>query len=373
LGEVLGLAWDCGAVTTGPVTVPVVIALGVGVANANGNDGALSGFGVVTLASLFPVVTVLGLVIYLHATVSAEQLNLLCRGDLPKIKPEFPEDPIWYMRTPILEIILATRALMPVTLFLFFLLRFSGQKSPEVVVTPSSRSRSADSPQQNTSQEHIVDVNVGIFASWSGLLFNIGLTYGLTALGEQEGSALPREYTAIGELPALHTYRLGLCMVLLFAFFLGIGATMAEPALAALGVEVEQLTEGRFSQRTISLGVPVGVASGIVLGILKIIFNIDLLRFLVPFYLLALVFTFISTEEYVAIGWDSAGVTTGPVTVPLVLSIGSSLGLASRTEGFGVLACCSIGPILSVLTCGLVLRATKAPDPKAASDGTDGA
>merc|ERR1712228_163704 len=101
-----------------------------------------------------------------------------------------------------------------------------------------------------------------------------------------------------------------------------------------------------------SVGVPTGVAAGIVLGIIKIIFNIELLTFLVPLYILALMLPACSTEEYVSIGWDSAGVTTGPVTVPLVLSIGSSLGLASGTEGFGVLACCSICPILSVLLCG---------------------
>merc|ERR1712228_1065500 len=105
-----------------------------------------------------------------------------------------------------------------------------------------------------------------------------------------------------------------------------------------------------------SVGVPTGVAAGIVLGIIKIIFNIELLTFLVPLYILALMLTACSTEEYVSIGWDSAGVTTGPVTVPLVLSIGSSLGLVSGTEGFGVLACCSICPILSVLICGIIRR-----------------
>jgi hypothetical protein len=76
LAAIVGLAWDCGAVTTGPVTVPLVLALGIGVANSGGKgDSALSGFGIVTLASIFPVIAVLGLGVYLNATVSFDEIK----------------------------------------------------------------------------------------------------------------------------------------------------------------------------------------------------------------------------------------------------------------------------------------------------------
>jgi hypothetical protein len=100
-----------------------------------------------------------------------------------------------------------------------------------------------------------------------------------------------------------------------------------------------------------------GVAFGIALGLARIIFDLPLAWLLLPAYLLAVVFTFLSSEEFVNIAWDSAGVTTGPITVPLVLAMGLGIGDAVQVvEGFGMLAMASIGPILSVLATGLWLR-----------------
>ena len=100
-----------------------------------------------------------------------------------------------------------------------------------------------------------------------------------------------------------------------------------------------------------------GVAFGIALGVGKIVFNFDLATVLIPLYLLAVVLTYFSTEEFVNVAWDSAGVTTGPVTVPLVLAMGLGLGNAvSATEGFGILSMASICPILAVLLMGLFIQ-----------------
>jgi hypothetical protein len=100
--------------------------------------------------------------------------------------------------------------------------------------------------------------------------------------------------------------------------------------------------------------VAVGVGGGITLGVAKIIWNVPLVWLLVPPYLLLLLLTRWSTEEFVNIAWDSAGVTTGPITVPLVLTMG--LGISTQVgvvEGFGILAAASVCPILSVLSMGL--------------------
>jgi hypothetical protein len=89
----------------------------------------------------------------------------------------------------------------------------------------------------------------------------------------------------------------------------------------------------------------------------KIIFDLPLAWLLIPLYLLSLVFTYFSTEEYVNIAWDSAGVTTGPITVPLVLAMGLGFGNAvGAVEGFGILSMASIGPILSVMATGLLVQ-----------------
>jgi len=132
---------------------------------------------------------------------------------------------------------------------------------------------------------------------------------------------------------------------------------LAEPALNALGITVENLTNGAFGKKLVMISVSIGVSLGLAFGVLKIIFNIPLMHIIVPLYLIAIVLTVISEERYVNIGWDSAGVTTGPITVPLVLALG--LGFAKATnslDGFGVLALASVFPILSVLSVGLYVQ-----------------
>ncbi len=100
-----------------------------------------------------------------------------------------------------------------------------------------------------------------------------------------------------------------------------------------------------------------GVGCGIAIGIFKIIFSIPIAYIIIPGYLVAIVLTYFSTEEFVNIAWDSAGVTTGPVTVPLVLAMGLGFGEAvGAIEGFGILSMASIGPIISVMATGLWIQ-----------------
>ena len=151
--------------------------------------------------------------------------------------------------------------------------------------------------------------------------------------------------------------RVGLSLALLFAWVLGFGATVAEPALNALGITAEQLTNGVFKKRTLILAVSTGVAFGIALGLLKLIFDLPLVYMILAGYLLALALTVVSSEEFVSVAWDSAGVTTGPITVPLVLAMGLGFGNATHAvEGFGILSMASIGPIITVLLSGLWSR-----------------
>jgi hypothetical protein len=188
------------------------------------------------------------------------------------------------------------------------------------------------------------------------IIFNVGLSYGLANLGSQSGGYVPAAFAqleGIKESP-LYNYYIGIGIALIFAWILGFGATLAEPALNALGITVETLTNGAFKKSTLMYAVSIGVAFGIATGVLKIIYAIPLGYILIPSYLLAAVFTFLSTEEFVNVAWDSAGVTTGPVTVPLVLAMGLGFGNAvNAVEGFGILSMASIGPILSVMGTGL--------------------
>jgi hypothetical protein len=190
-------------------------------------------------------------------------------------------------------------------------------------------------------------------------IFNVGLTYGLGAIGSQTGSVLPAAFMElpISQFSPIYPELVGICIVIVFAFLMGFGATLAEPALNALGLTVQNLTNGAFKKSMLMYSVATGVAVGIALGIAKLVIGFDLMTVLIPLYLLGVFLTIFSTEEFVNVAWDSAGVTTGPVTVPLVLAMGLGLGSAvSAVEGFGILSLASICPILAVLTMGLGIQ-----------------
>jgi hypothetical protein len=147
---------------------------------------------------------------------------------------------------------------------------------------------------------------------------------------------------------------LGLILVLIFAFGMGFGATLAEPALKALGLKVEELTVGTIKQQQIVRIVSLGVGIGITLGFSRLLFDLPLIWLIVPSYILVIILSVFSEEEYTAMAWDSGGVTTGPVTVPLVMAMGLSIGGALyMADGFGVLALASVFPIITVLSFGL--------------------
>lgn len=334
LSTVLGLAFDCGAVTTGPVTVPLVLALGIGIANAAGKGGdSLSGFGIVTLASLFPIIAVMSLALYVSSQFTPEQIISAASASASSM-----EDIGWHEVTPGLEVVGGVRAIVPLVIFLL------------IVMVAVLRERV---PNPNT-------IFFGIFLCVLGMIvFNLGLSYGLSKLGGQSGGLVPAAFTQIDSVASspLYMFSLGLFIALAFAWLLGFGATLAEPALNALGATVETLTNGSFKKSTLMYAVSLGVAFGISTGVAKIIFQIPIAYLLIPGYVIAIALTIASSEEFVNIAWDSAGVTTGPVTVPLVLAMGLGFGKAiGAVEGFGILSMASIGPIVAVLGTGIYVR-----------------
>jgi len=216
----------------------------------------------------------------------------------------------------------------------------------------------------------------GLVLSILGMcIFNVGLTYGLGAIGSQTGSVLPAAFMQLPISPAspIFTEVVGLVIVIGFAFLLGFGATLAEPALNALGLTVQKLTNGAFKKSMLMYSVAGGVSVGIALGIAKLVIGFDLATVLLPLYAVGVVLTVFSSEEFVNVGWDSAGVTTGPVTVPLVLAMGLGLGNAvSAVEGFGILSLASICPIIAVLSMGIYIQIMQNRAPKKTATSIEG-
>ena len=437
LQAVLGLAWDCGAVTTGPVTVPLVLALGIGVCrvvSSGSGSGGHSGFGIVTLASLFPILAVLLLALFHYvqadyvgaenyrgdvvigaaqepekttiaprvasanqAIEEAEFHRYLLTGELPanhryhfaggditledgRIQIASPQitiekiyqrpftlasEEVWdtdrdlagQFRSAGIE---ALRAIIPLCLFLYIVLRLVLRQR----------------------LDRATDVGIGVGFAFVGMsLFGLGIALGLTPLGGQLGSNVPLTFAQIQPW-GLHTVEgplyagdhLGKLVAVIFAFFLGYGATLAEPALNALGDTVERITVGAFRKKLLMQSVAIGVGAGIGAGILKMAYDLSLIWMLLPPYLLVIFLTWRSPDSFVNFSWDSAGVTTGPITVPLVLAIGLGIGanVPGVSDGFGVLALASVGPILTVLTVGLYTnrRERLAREQEAQTDST---
>ena len=261
LNSALGLAWDTGAVTTGPVTVPLVLSLGIGIAAAAGKgDAGLSGFGIVTLASLFPILGVLLLLLYVSAIMSPQEIIAAATAAKAAAQAVVPA---WHERSPGMEIVLGVRAILPLVVFLFLVL----------------------SVMLKEKLQHRSEIFLGIALTIIGMcIFNLGLTYGLSKLGDSAGGLVPVAFMEVADVKdsPIYVYGVGLTLAVVFAWVLGFGATIAEPALNALGITTEKLTNGVFKKRTLIMSVSTGVAFGIALGLLKLIFDLPLIWLILP-------------------------------------------------------------------------------------------
>ena len=337
LREVIGLAWDIGGVIVGPITVPLVLGLGLGVCRSTGrSDAGMAGFGAVALISLAPVLATLVLGIGVHLTGGAALPPDGGSGE-GTVGPGF-------LGTVVVEALASSsQAVLPLCVFLF------------VVHLFVLRERIARGDE----------VSLGVVFALIGLaLFNVGLMGGLTPLGDQVGNTAPAAFLRIvaGEPPAalgpLYDGPWGLLLVVLFAFVLGYGSTLAEPALQALGIQVHEITVGAIRKGMLVQAVSLGVGAGMAAGVAKVILGWPLAGLLLPAYALILALTFLSSEEFASISWDCGAVTTGPVTVPLVVAMGLGMtkSVPGVADGFGILSLATAGPILFMLAVGLIAR-----------------
>ena len=238
--------------------------------------------------------------------------------------------------------VLGARAILPIFLFLFIVMVLLKQQGPP-----------------------LFQIFVSLAFAIIGLtFFFFGLSIGLGTLGNQIGDRLPAAFLDYVPLfpfdLSLFSTDVGKVIVILFALVLGYGATLAEPAFNVLGQQVEDVTQGSFKKSLFSQAVALGVGVGAALGIMSLLYDINLLYLLLPPYVLLAILTFFNREIFVNIAWDGGAVTTGPVTVPLKLAIGLSLSTATGAgEGFGVLALASAYPVLNILLLGIFLSARK--------------
>ncbi|MFN3601822.1 MAG: DUF1538 domain-containing protein [Dietzia sp.] len=315
--EIVGLAFDSGGVTTNVVTVPLIAAIGIGLANSiRGRSALTDGFGLVALCVMVPMIGVQLYGIWVYTFGGA--------GGAPPTGEQQASAPLWLEHVVGLAEMVRDVAPMVIVVLFFQYVALRRRLSHPLRVAVG-----------------FVMVLVGLYA------FVVGLKMGLFPLGTQMAEQLIDR-----GIPVL---------ILLFALLIGFATTMAEPALVAIADQAEGVSPAGISASAIRLVVASGVAVGIALGVYRILSGGPLHYFIMVSYAVVIVLVALAPKYIVALAFDLGGVTTSEVTVPLVTALG--IGLASAIEGrsalidgFGLIAFASIFPIISVLLYAIALE-----------------
>ena len=316
----LPLAFDSGGVTTGPITVPFIMALGVGVAAALGDKhDKENSFGFVALCSIGPILAVLF-------------LGLFSKGEVLYSLPDYS------MSTKLggefFHVILdvckeIALALLPIVAF-FFLLQFTLLKLPKT---------------------RIKQIVIGVFYTYFGLvIFLVAVSVGFMPIGYKIGE----EIATVSPIWSV-----------VFAFILGLTVVLAEPAIHVLNKQVETVTGGAVSKRSMLLALSIGVGVAVALSVLRVIFDFSILYYLIPGYFISLGLSFFVPKLYTAIAFDSGGVASGPLTSSFILPFVIGVCAVFQGEGkiladaFGLVAMVAMTPLISIQTLGFKAVASK--------------
>ena len=317
--DFLSIAFDSGGVTTGPMTVPFILALGLGVSNARSDDQAESdSFGLVALSSIGPILAVLILGFFYSGSDASPALGSVVYTSTTDIG-------LAYLRGIPLYLGEMALALAPiVVIFLLF----------QII-------------RLRLSKHSLAKILTGIVYTYLGLvLFLTGVNVGFSALGAVLGQALAAGWTKWLTVP--------LCALL------GWFIISAEPAVAVLEKQIEEVSAGAIPGKVIKCSLSVAIAAAMALSMLRVLTGLPLLYFLAPGYALALALSFFVPDIYTAIAFDSGGVASGPMTATFMLQfmIGASTALGGNPlkDAFGIVAMVAMMPLISIQLVGFYYK-----------------
>ena len=315
--EFLAVAFDAGGVTTGPITVPFLMALGSGMAGVQGKDG--DNFGMVALCSVGPILMVMLLgVCYQSTEIAYTPFAIPFVRDSQEVGQQFLQGLPAYMK----EVALG---LLPILVFF------------AVFQLASIRLK----------RRSVIKILVGAGYTYIGLvLFLTGANVGFMPAGSFLGRTLA----------GLPEYWLLVPIGMVVGWFI----VAAEPAVHVLNRQVEDVTSGAIPQRAIGLAMSVGVSVSIGLAMLRVCLGIPIYFLVVPGYGLALLLTRFVPNMFTAIAFDSGGVASGPMTatflLPLTMGACGALGRDILTDAFGVVAMVAMTPLITIQLLGLLYQ-----------------
>ena len=316
--DFLAVAFDSGGVTTGPMTVPFIMALGVGVASIRSDENAKAdSFGLVGLCSIGPILSVL-LLGAIYKTQPAQGESGAVSGVATTV--ELGKDYLHALPEYLWEV---TMALLPIVVFflIFQVISLKLRKLP------------------------FMRIVIGILYTYLGLvLFLTGVNVGFSPLGYALGAALADGWKVYLLAP----------LAMLMGWFI----INAEPAVHTLNKQVEELSAGAISAKAMGMSLSIAVSAAGGLAMLRVITGISIMYFLVPGYLIALALSFFVPRTFTAIAFDSGGVASGPLTATFMLPFATgaceALGGNVMTDAFGLVALVAMMPLITVQVMGAI-------------------
>ncbi len=311
--DFLALAFDSGGVTTGPITVPFIMALGVGIAaTLGGKNVGENSFGLIAMCSIGPILAVMALGIFADNGLSYQIPNYSVEANLGG-----------EMLNTLVSVAEEVAVAIGLVVLFFIVLQIFCLKLP---------------------RKKLVTIGVGILYTILGLvIFLTAVTIGFMPIGYKMGTELA------GSDPTF---------VIVFGFIIGMVVVLAEPAVHVLNRQVEEITSGTVSKKSMMLALSIGVGVSIGLSMIRIVFDFSILYYVIPGYFIALGLSFFVPGLYSAIAFDSGGVASGPLTSTFILpfAVGVCVTLQGEskvmTDAFGIVAMVAMTPLITIQALG---------------------
>lgn len=318
--DFLTVAFDSGGVTTGPMTVPFIMALGIGFSAVRSDKHAENdSFGLVALCSVGPILAVLLLGLLYHPGESGYEQTMIVKTDNSvEMWQLFQEGLPYYMKEMLIS-------LLPIILFFFIF---------QIV-------------SLHLHKKTLVKIIIGIIYTYIGLvLFLTGVNVGFMPAGNY-----------LGQVIAGLSYP---WIIVPIGMLIGYFIVKAEPAVYVLMEQVEELTSGAIPGKAMGYSLSLGVAFSLGLAMIRVLTGISILWFLVPGYALALILTLFVPKIFTAIAFDSGGVASGPMTATFLLPFAQgaceAVGGNVVTDAFGVVAMVAMTPLITIQILGVVYQ-----------------
>lgn len=318
--EFLAMAFDSGGATTGPMAVPFIIAFGIGISSIRSEKNSESdSFGMVALCSIGPILATMSLgMVYKITNFEYTNRTYSTYANTKEIAEVFVQNLPNYLG----EVVIA---LLPIIIF-FIIYQLAVIKM---------------------SKKELFKVFIGCFYEFIGLtLFLLGANVGFL----QIGSLVGMELAEIGND----------FLIIAIGALLGYFVVIAEPAVEVLNKQISDITDGAIPEKAMKKSLSIGVSIALIISMIRVLTGIQILYFLLPGYLIALILAFVGDDVFTAVAFDSGGVASGTMAstflVPFAIGISEGVGGNVLSDAFGVIAMVAMAPIVAVQISGLIYK-----------------